>query len=317
MKRILVAAALVAAGSVGSGCSKSPEQAKPAPADSERNDVIYLSPMQHLIRLSLDVRGTRPTIAEIEDVERNPERVRFYAHEFLADPRFAERVKEIWNEALLTRQDRPYFPGPPQMIGVRTEDEFARAAGNEPLELIAHVVTGDRPFTEIVNGSYTVANDVLEAYYDIERPQSPAGASGTEWVTTATGTPSGCCPLQPSVMSKSLRPTTSAPSLPWKSLKNAASSDDSEKLMSSRAVSKTMSPLLYHPNSSLMPSCSSATNPSIDIVAFTTTLLMSLPCTRARPTVLSSDVRGPKRQRSQRSSHGRPMPCWQRSEGVR
>ena len=36
-------------------------------------------------------------------------------------------------------------------------------------------------------------------------------ASGTEWVTTTTGTSRGCRPLQPSVMSKSRRPTTSAP----------------------------------------------------------------------------------------------------------
>lgn len=183
MKRILVVAALVAAsvGGVG-GCSKDPEPAKPAPADAERNDVVYLTPMQHLIRISLDVRGTRPTIAEIEDVERNPGRVRHYTQQYLQDPRFAERVKEIWNEALLTRQDRPYFPGPPEMIGVRTEDEFARAAGNEPLELIAHVVTKDRPFTEIVNGGYTVANDVLAAYYDISRPTDASSAPEAGWV---------------------------------------------------------------------------------------------------------------------------------------
>ena len=109
-------------------------------------------------------------------------------------------------------------------------------------------------------------------------------ASGMEWVTTTTGTPSGCIPLQPSVMSNSLRPTTSAPSLPWNSLRNAASSGDSEKLRSSRAVFTTTSPLPYQPKSSLMPSCSSATNPSIDIVAFTTTLLMNPPCVRAPTT---------------------------------
>src|SRR6476619_4049295 len=138
------------------GCSKPPAPEKPAPAEPERTDVTYLTPVQHLIRVSLDLRGTRPSDSELDDIDAHPNKMRHYIRAYMDDPRFADRVKEIWNEGFLTRQDRSFFPGPPQMQGILTEDDFSKAAGNEPLELISHVVTDDRPFTEIVTAKYTM-----------------------------------------------------------------------------------------------------------------------------------------------------------------
>ncbi len=170
---LLVSLALVA-------CEKKKEPLKPADPPPLRSDVTYLTPVQHLIRVSLDVRGTRPTIAEINAIEADPsdEKMRGFIHEWMKDPRFRERVKEIWNEGFLTRQDRPYFPGAPELRSFVSQDEFAKASGNEPLELIAHVVMNDRPFTEVVSAEYTVANGVLASYYDITRPKD----QGHQWV---------------------------------------------------------------------------------------------------------------------------------------
>lgn len=173
-----LALVLLAAAGCGKEADKEPRPRDPEP---ERADVQYLTPLQHLVRVSLDLRGTRPSVAEIASVESaaDPEkRIRELAREFMKDPRFKERVKEIWNEGFLVRQDRPFFPGPPQLIGLLTQDDFARAATTEPLELIAHVVSSDRPFTEIVTAEYTVANEALAAYYDITRPTS----EGRGWV---------------------------------------------------------------------------------------------------------------------------------------
>lgn len=163
-------------------CTKKEEkELKPRDPEAPRTDVAYLTDVQHLVRVSLDLRGTRPTAAEIAAVENAPDpqkKIRQYAREFMEDARFKERVKEIWNEGFLARQDRPFFPGPPQLLGLLTEDDFARAATQEPLELIAHVVMSDRPFTEIVTADYTMANEALAAYYDITRPTD----RGRGWV---------------------------------------------------------------------------------------------------------------------------------------
>lgn len=164
------------------GCEKKEEkELKPRDAEPPRADVAYLTDVQHLVRVSLDLRGTRPTPGEIAAVEnaKDPQKkIRELAVKFMEDKRFRERVKEIWNEGFLVRQDRPYFPGPPQLLGLLTEDDFARAATQEPLELIAHVVANDRPFTEVVTAEYTVSNEALAAYYDITRPTD----QGRGWV---------------------------------------------------------------------------------------------------------------------------------------
>ncbi len=173
-KTILLMSALALA----AACEKAKPADKPAPAAPERTDVLYVTPVQHLLRVSMDLRGTRPTIAELEDIEANPDKIASYIDAYMADPRFAERVKEIWNEGYLTRQDKPFFLGAPELRDFVSADEFAKASGNEPLELIAHVVTEDRPFTEVVTANYTMANGVLASYFDITRPDG----SGPGWV---------------------------------------------------------------------------------------------------------------------------------------
>ena len=158
---------------VAACAEKKEKEITPRDPEAPRADIAYLTDVQHLVRVSLDLRGARPTLAEIEAVENasDPQKkIREYAVKYMEDARFRERVKEIWNEGFLVRQDRPYFPGPPQLLGLVNEDDFARSATQEPLELIAHVVMNDRPFTEIVTAEYTVANETLAAYFDITRP---------------------------------------------------------------------------------------------------------------------------------------------------
>src|SRR5438552_10687461 len=106
MRRALLVASLLL---IGAGCSKPATPEKPAPPEPDRTDVTYLTPVQHLIRISIDLRGTRPTDAELDDIEAHPSKMRHYIRFYMNDPRFAERVKEIWNEGFLTRQDKPFF----------------------------------------------------------------------------------------------------------------------------------------------------------------------------------------------------------------
>jgi hypothetical protein len=160
------------------GKADKPEPIKPAPPAPERADVLYLDPVQHLIRASVDIRGIRPSLEEINYIEKKPGKLREVVEGYLEDPRFGQRVQEIWNEGFLTRTDRPFFEGPPEYQGLATEDDFARAATGETLQLISHVVMNDRPFTEIVTADYTVANNLLTHYYDIKRK----GIRPTDWI---------------------------------------------------------------------------------------------------------------------------------------
>lgn len=174
-KWILMLGATAALAACG---GKAKQEPQPAPADAPRANVQYVTPVQHLIRVSMDLRGIRPTAAELDDIAAHPDKIGDYIDAYMNDPRFHDRIMEIWNENYLTRQDTPFFAGPPELQGLVSENEFAKAAGNEPLELIAHVVTEDRPFSEIVTAPYTMANGVLASYYDITRPKD----AGPGWV---------------------------------------------------------------------------------------------------------------------------------------
>jgi hypothetical protein len=71
-----------------------------APADDE---IEPMDPVQLLTRVSLDTRGIRPSVAEIERVEADAGELSVIRAEYLAGPRFVVR-------RLRRRRDR--LPGP-------------------------------------------------------------------------------------------------------------------------------------------------------------------------------------------------------------
>ena len=62
-------------------------------------------PVAQLFRASLDLRGVRPTMDEIERVDADPQAYGELVDEFLDDPRFEERVINMYAEVFLTRSD--------------------------------------------------------------------------------------------------------------------------------------------------------------------------------------------------------------------
>lgn len=150
------------------------------PADPVSPDAA--DPLVVLRRLSLDVRGVRPSVDELRAVAADPGALDGLRAEFLADPRFGERVvssfAEIWN----TVQDEAEYPA--ETFGLDDEPAFARAVGEEPLRILAEVATADLPWTTIVTADWTRVDANLAAAW----PVTAAGAPGTDgwWRATYT-----------------------------------------------------------------------------------------------------------------------------------
>jgi hypothetical protein len=153
-----------------------------------------LSPREHLIRLSLDLRGVRPTIAEYERLEAaiDPEAERAVleelADEMVMDPRFAERVKDLWASIVRTRVED--FPITASSLGLEPDlqSELAESLGEEPLELLAELTREDRPLTGLVLADYTLANELLLRVHPVVRT-APARADGWSRATYTDGRP--------------------------------------------------------------------------------------------------------------------------------
>ncbi|MFO0748512.1 MAG: hypothetical protein U1F43_23030 [Myxococcota bacterium] len=128
-----------------------------------------------LVRLSLDLRGIRPTPAELAAVEGPDPDAALPAliDNFLGDARFGKRVRDLYATVLRTRVED--FPVGAAALGLPAEDEPALFAsiGEEPLEVIARVAAEDRPWTDLVTADWTMADETLASVYPIDRTPGP------------------------------------------------------------------------------------------------------------------------------------------------
>jgi len=160
------------------GCGDQPEvTAEPA--------VDLLDARSQLIRLSMDLRGVHPTEQELweydnalDDITRN----RLYqehAQEWIEDPRFLPRIKEIFNERYLVRTGDVYFDTD-DIPALRDVDDrrMADIIAGEVLSLLEYVVINDLPYSYMVTAPHTMANAELAEYWNLER-EDPTAAGWT------------------------------------------------------------------------------------------------------------------------------------------
>jgi hypothetical protein len=134
---------------------------------------IPMRPNELLLRASMDLRGKRPALAELDAVEADPSAYATFVDQYLHGPEFLERVKDLYDDALLVRREDE---------SDESRDETAAIFG-EALELIAYIVGNDRPFTELGTADYTVANDLLQR--DLARmPYAMEPVAGGAWQPT-------------------------------------------------------------------------------------------------------------------------------------
>lgn len=124
-------------------------------------ELVYLDPVDHLIRASMALRGIRPAVADMEAVALDPAALPGLVDGYLEDPRFAEMIKDLYAEALLLRARL----GPSMMpyIGVlagMTDPRYLASIPEEPLKTIEWVIAQKRPFHEIVTTDVAFVDEI-------------------------------------------------------------------------------------------------------------------------------------------------------------
>ncbi len=145
------------------GCSEPDGEVPPVTAAD-----VTLTEAQLLVRASLDVRGTRPTIAELEAVIADPSTLDATIADFVDDPRFLDRLRSMFAPGFRTRIDD--YP-----VGREASPGASAAIGEEPLDLLATIVANDRPYSDLVLADYTVVREELLDLWPLE----PASADVT------------------------------------------------------------------------------------------------------------------------------------------
>lgn len=143
--------------------------------------VQLLTPQQTFRKAALLLNGRLPTPDEYLVIQAGGQTAMLRAlDDLMQEEAFLDRVKEIYNDRLLTDRllvgtraidavDATRFTEIKYYESIEDENTrnahraaLNRALARQPLELIAHVVRDGRPFTEILTADYTIVNDFVE-----------------------------------------------------------------------------------------------------------------------------------------------------------
>ena len=146
--------------------------------------LVPLDDTRLLRRLSLDLRGTLPSLDELQRVQADPAELDVLTQEYLASPELEERLVHRLQERWHTRIDlfHVFFPEYPELADEEhIEYAFERAVGEEPLRLLAHIIASDRPWTDAVLTEDAMADEILEQIWPLERRSSEPGWQLARW----------------------------------------------------------------------------------------------------------------------------------------
>ncbi len=170
------------------------------PAEEFFDGVVLLDEVATLRKASLALVGRLPTLEEEQRVrDESFEGLDAVLDQMMTEQAFLDRIIEIYNDSFLT--DR-YYPGTEALnllSGLEGTDEQAvypdvfwfdeitdeeernaaeafsnRGVARESLQLVAHVIRNDLPYTEILTADYTMVNPFSARSYGV----SPSFATG-------------------------------------------------------------------------------------------------------------------------------------------
>jgi hypothetical protein len=155
----------------------------PIPVEQDPN-VELLSPVERLSRVSMALKGTRPTLDELNAVRADPDALESLVDAYLDSEEFGLTVREMHDDALQLGVSPVFFPAgfpalPP--LDRSTPEVINKSVIEAPFRLIEKVVTEGRPYSEIVTADYTLANGPVATVWGLPYEGAP---ESTEWQET-------------------------------------------------------------------------------------------------------------------------------------
>ena len=161
--------------------------ATPQPARSSgplMQDFELLAPRAQLLRASMALRGTRPSMAEYERVDADPDAYAELVDEFLDSPEFGETVRQYVTEWLELDQAPDTYPAGFPSIGALSglsSHELNTSIIQAPGRLAEHVMMRGRPWSEIVTAEYTLADHTVSVVWGLPYDDAKGGWQVTEY----------------------------------------------------------------------------------------------------------------------------------------
>ncbi len=174
-----ITSALLSGALAAAGCDSDDEAEAPVTTDTT---VVPLSATDQLLRVSMAIRGMRPSTEELQAVASDASELEPLVDEYLASDDFGATIRDLYNEALKVRVPASLFPAGFAAVGELTGEEVQHinvSVTEAPLKLIEYIVREDRPLTEIVTADYALADGYVAKVWGM-----PYSGSGESWEVT-------------------------------------------------------------------------------------------------------------------------------------
>lgn len=124
-------------------------------------------------RASLDLRGTRPSSTEAEDILKHPQHLEDALQTLLDDPRVGWNIALQHSALWQTRSDATDVAQVD--FAIDNESGYLRSAGEEPLRIFAWIADHNLPWSDIVRAKWTVVDPTLAARWPVDYPSDGSG----------------------------------------------------------------------------------------------------------------------------------------------
>src|SRR5262245_11768586 len=108
MRRGLALLSILAGAALAAACDSEAEKHAPAEATADPT-LVLLSPTEKLVRVSMAVRGTRPSPEDLRTVAADPGALEALTDDYMKGAGFGEMIRDLYNEALKVRVPAAIF----------------------------------------------------------------------------------------------------------------------------------------------------------------------------------------------------------------
>ena len=128
---------------------------------------------QIFTRASLDIRGRRPSLEELDRVIESDDHLEQELESLLNSSNFgwqyAQTMSGFWKTQVIELDHRDH------QYSMTNYLELITAMGQEPLYFLAEIVDNDLPYSQFVTAPWTVNNEILAEWSPVDYPENEAG----------------------------------------------------------------------------------------------------------------------------------------------
>jgi hypothetical protein len=144
--------------------------------------VELLEPVEQLLRISMSLRGERPSISEIARVRDDPAQLDVFVDAWLQSDAFGRQIRDLHAQDFLTRTDT--LEQLPSRGPIRDDNTWQvhTSVPEAPMRLVEWVVMSDLPYTEIVQTEVMIADRITAEVNGLAwDPRGPTEWQETSW----------------------------------------------------------------------------------------------------------------------------------------